>query len=359
MRIIYYILIFITLCQGAQAFFVRVGNNGDGVLVHDEIYLRDLYEMGIHKTPWFGSDVVPAIQSRWAQSPLFGTFATEAPLLVQKFSDAEKVTPGLGAVLISSLNRMKFTFSSDEKIFVDNVEPGFVALAVRIYENVYINEKLWQKMASQQRVALLIHEGLYSFAKTSCGEDFLTCKQSSEEIRPLVAQLFQETHPVDFIDQLFSKLKIAPLYRMCKDPALELKVEILQQKGLTCDTDKCEPKYRATRSAAFTEITDVYSDLSRFCNLASQQTAATGLPLIIKISAQIPKLEVLENGYINSKKEAYSGQIALSVAATTQSFPLEVVVKDEKSCNMSLFIQYAQILNFAKNTTISAHSYCH
>lgn len=143
-----------------------LGNPGKGVLVDDKVFLQDLYSLGIHENPHFGSEILP----EFTHLPELG-FAYPENLLARKLTDIETAVPGLGQYILASMKVYDwFLIKEDLKTITDDTDPValppgalLIQLANRRDASIRINENNWVKMDDANKTALIIHEAVYSF----------------------------------------------------------------------------------------------------------------------------------------------------------------------------------------------------
>jgi hypothetical protein len=179
-----------------------VGNNGEGVLSGDVIYLRDLYENKNHLSPYVGSNIAPQIAARSWMLSFLQNIPFEHELMLKKLSDAEAMKPGFGIFLLEALGIYYF-WHSDNYVGARTPDPltlengnSLQVLAVRQYNGVKIFWHNYQRMSAEHQVALILHELIASYVKVVGSECHRLhrppCTQSSTAARILTNKLFTE-----------------------------------------------------------------------------------------------------------------------------------------------------------------------
>jgi|GEM_PF-2591387 len=199
MKAIFFLLIcFPSLCfAGGHV----IGNGGDGLILDHRLYLRDLVEADVEKNPYFGAASDPHLEKKlrllvWDQEKL----PVEMKLLARKLTDLEKISPNLGEYVLEAI--LHYTWSPvsapletipDPEIVLKTPE-NLLQIANRLDTNIRIHRQSWLEMSVENRVALILHEALYSLLKPLCGFDQKlqeqSCLQSARKARSLTGELF-------------------------------------------------------------------------------------------------------------------------------------------------------------------------
>ncbi len=193
-----YLVGVISLFLAANSGMAEAGGSGtrggDGVRIDGQLYLSDLVEAGIEKTPYIPNvKIRPAFAATVAYS--FPNQSKEfQDLLAQKLSHLETVSPAFAAAMNRALEVMTFNFNSetcpnikDEGRMLVTDEP-YVQLALRDQLNVMICD-LWGELIPSNQVALILHELIYSYSHFLKDEDGIS-RQQSVPTRVLNAALF-------------------------------------------------------------------------------------------------------------------------------------------------------------------------
>jgi|GEM_PF-4469788 len=189
----YFLFLFISTNVFAGGFVG--GNGGEGIDDHGRLYVRDLYSIGAHTSPWFGDAVDPHLPPL----PKF-TFAYPRNLLARKLTDLNEGTPGLGDFLLMAIKQYTWTLVDAELNLADSlrdpvkIPPGIKIkhIAGRFGHSIRINKVNWMKLNDENKVALIIHEAVFSLLEpTADPNGFFS--QSSEVARELTGQFFIAT----------------------------------------------------------------------------------------------------------------------------------------------------------------------
>lgn len=193
-------MLFIGLCLAASPAFgggdLVVGNAGEVFRVGGRLHLRDLYDA---PKIVFGNEIVPLIQQAFLASPLSALPLSEPEraMLLYKLTDIERMEPNLGLYLIEGSRFYEWRFVNEPLKLIDDplvmeLPPGSERLtaANRFYYTIRLQRGLWQEMNSETRVALIIHELLYSLINVQCDPETSYCAQSAVPVRELVAKAF-------------------------------------------------------------------------------------------------------------------------------------------------------------------------
>lgn len=180
---------------------VFVGNGGEGVEIGGRLFLRDLYETGTHLDPRFGREIDPALSLRVESGASLLPPDVDRSLLARKLSDLQRLSPLLGALAWASIEYYRWALV-DEPLALPPEEgspfrPGLgrerVALANRYQGIIRLHKSGWARLSSEHRVALLLHEALYSFHLPECRRPG-DCRQPAERVRDLVSLAFSDPY---------------------------------------------------------------------------------------------------------------------------------------------------------------------
>lgn len=172
------------------------GGGGGGVIDGGNIYVVDLVEAGVEKSPYFDSSVNanPDFSKRIAKA-LQNLPNVPVDLLSQKL---EEIYQNYDHALPLEILQMFELFSwqmvdfslvhiPDENPVVDIAPTAQVQLASRTRRTLKLDSNAWAKLNPANRVALIIHEAIYSLVKT----------KNSDDARAIVGYLFS----ADFKDR--------------------------------------------------------------------------------------------------------------------------------------------------------------
>lgn len=198
------ILLFVILPGGMAWSQINVGNNGgEGVAKDDGLYVRDLYEESTHLNPYIGPVVDDKFRSLGRTGESLRAMGVDLKLLRRKLTDLNRATPGLGFLVLKALSHYRMAFSDealphlsvsfsadvDRSRFSDNLRQ----LAIRRGMEIEFDRRNWSALNAAHRVALVIHEGIFSMLKPialNLREDRFA--QASAFVRPIVGQLFSQ-----------------------------------------------------------------------------------------------------------------------------------------------------------------------
>jgi len=149
------------------------GNGGKGVVIKGRLYLLDLVEAGIEKSPFFDEtvQVPPYVRARVAQ--VFATLDDfPVDLVARKLAEIMSRNYAMGLLMLKTMELYRWRFVDidlapvhDQREGVKVQEGGYIQLAKRLSVSIIINRSAWKKMDTANRVALIFHESNYAFAK--------------------------------------------------------------------------------------------------------------------------------------------------------------------------------------------------
>lgn len=179
---------------------ILVGNGGEGFLENKKIYVRDLYDAGIHQSPYFG-EVAETRWLDWHKASNIKSIGVSETLLAKKLTDINKMEPHLGTWISQIINQYSWIFTEKElSLLLDDApikkdsEKNRVQIANRDLNTIRINSKAWKALSEEQKIALVIHEAIYSMVKPEC-KNPPTCtefRQPSRIAREVVAIVFKK-----------------------------------------------------------------------------------------------------------------------------------------------------------------------
>ncbi|KYG64845.1 hypothetical protein AZI86_11625 [Bdellovibrio bacteriovorus] len=166
-----------------------VGNAGSGIAINGAIFVQDLYSVSAHLNPYIG----PSVDLRLAGLKRF-SFPVPEKLLLQKLTDLNKAVPRLGDVLILAMNEYDWILVDEELVLLNEGDDPValpagaerVQLANRLQGLIRINSHGWSKLDEANKVALLIHEAVYSLLTPNL-------IQGAQSARHLTGQFFLMT----------------------------------------------------------------------------------------------------------------------------------------------------------------------
>lgn len=187
-------LCFFTSAAGAV---IRVGNGGEGVRKNGALYLRDLFEANLHLNPYIGQSIEPYFETEVQHSNV-SRLPIPLDLLARKLTDLQWVSPQLGHYVLAAINSYQWIFVDEPLQPFDDEGSPFVLservpLANRFQSTIRLQRSAWRQLSPAHRIALILHEAVYSMIKPVCREDL--CKQPSYQAREITALLFSNDPP--------------------------------------------------------------------------------------------------------------------------------------------------------------------
>ena len=339
----------------AEAVVVRIGNNGEGILLNGQIYLRDFYEAGIHLNPWISNDVSEQIKFQWISAKLENIFPEDALLIKSKLTDLDREIPGLGLLSTLILEDLNIRFSDKKSLFDEKRDGSFFVVALRIKDSLYIHKRAWAQMDAANRVGLLVHEVIYSLGNRNCTHG-ITCKQFSEEIRPLVAELFRVKHPPSFVDELFEKLAIQPLYGLCSKPIATLNYRIFKKTAKTCNSGKCPvvskggfTVFRNNEAASAKNISDICGQFKKSKSLDNAS---------LQIEVAMNNVNIVKRFYGLEKGDKNDEQAAYLLSDSSQNYFLDISSEEAPICENKIRRELARLSSSFGNDFLFTRESC-
>ena len=143
-----FVFLFLLLPLFAQA-HTFIGNGGEGVEFQGSIYVRDLFAMEIHQSPYIGAKTDSRL-------PIFHSIQFNYPreLLARKLTDINQMAPGLGDFLMDALNIYSWTLEEFElRPITDTNDPivlppgaKLVQIANRLGNTIRIHRPSWERL---------------------------------------------------------------------------------------------------------------------------------------------------------------------------------------------------------------------
>ncbi|KYG64792.1 hypothetical protein AZI86_11345 [Bdellovibrio bacteriovorus] len=162
-------LILLLAVHNAHASYVFVGSGGEGYESEGQIYTRDLYDYDLHKTPWFGNDRDPILEARLKNWDQLDLSAEERDLLLRKLTDLNARHPYLGDDIMMVLEYFRWSYSNEKLVLLEPDEirkpidkTKRVSIANRFINSILVERNAFQKLDSKNKIALLLHEAIYS-----------------------------------------------------------------------------------------------------------------------------------------------------------------------------------------------------
>lgn len=166
------------------------GNGGDGIEIGGQLYVRDLVNIDLHKTPYIGNITDPELPSLPSQSSM--NFEYPKELLARKLTDLNKACPSIGDYLLAVIkyhNWVTVDFpltpitDDDDAIKLPKDAKNF-QIASRLGNIIRIQKNAWDRLDDANKVALIIHEAVFSLSKLtkSSGPLFIQDARTAREI---------------------------------------------------------------------------------------------------------------------------------------------------------------------------------
>lgn len=178
MKVIHFLFLGVVLFSSfsVEAGSILVGNGGEGIDDGQTVYLRELYESVI----WRDDDELPYRQ--FAKHRHIEALITEdilsdvkisRDLLIRKLSQIDSRVPNLGLILADVIQMHQWSPAAGELPLLPDYDPTsyFRAssvtrkqIALRYGRKIQIDTKLLERMPESHRVALIVHEAIYSMS---------------------------------------------------------------------------------------------------------------------------------------------------------------------------------------------------
>ncbi|KYG62319.1 hypothetical protein AZI87_17500 [Bdellovibrio bacteriovorus] len=175
-----------------------VGSGGAGILKDNRIYLLDLYEVGLPE-PLIDSSVIPDedILNRAKAMPHFTD--DESMIFAQKMTEIRRKAPRFANVLLLALSKYQWylvdtplaVIKEDTPLDLENMQ--LVQIANRLETRVRIYRPYWESMSPKSKVALVIHELVYSIHRpTMVSREKYAFVVDAVRVRSIVAWMLSE-----------------------------------------------------------------------------------------------------------------------------------------------------------------------
>lgn len=153
----------------ANASYVFVGSGGEGYESHGKIFTRDLFDYDLHEAPWFGTERDPILAAQLAKWNPLELSPQELDLLLRKLTDLNSAHNFLGDDLLMVLEYFNWSYTKDPLVLLEPDEirkpidkTKRVSIANRFMNSIVINRELFQRLDEKNKIALLLHEAIYS-----------------------------------------------------------------------------------------------------------------------------------------------------------------------------------------------------
>lgn len=166
-------LLFISPFLHANGF---VGNGGNGVQLGSKIFVYDLFIVNAQAKPYFGNEIDETLPSLPSDEAFQFTYSKT--LLKRKLTDLNRIAPGLGDYILMSMKSYNWvlvdTTLTPIKIAKSAIKLPAGARVVQIANRndliIRINRAAWEKLDGANKIALLIHEAVFSLLRPTPGD---------------------------------------------------------------------------------------------------------------------------------------------------------------------------------------------
>jgi hypothetical protein len=161
-------LLFISPLLHANGF---VGNGGNGIQLGSKIFVYDLFILSAHTKPYFGNEIDETLPSLPSDEAFQFTYSKT--LLKRKLTDLNRIAPGLGDYILMSMKSYNWVLV-DTPLTSIKIAKGAIKLpaGARVLQIanrsdliIRINRAVWQKLDDANKIALLIHEAVFSLLR--------------------------------------------------------------------------------------------------------------------------------------------------------------------------------------------------
>jgi hypothetical protein len=186
MKPIALIFILTTLLANSALAGKEAGNGGNGLLIGGTPYVLDLVEAGVEKAPYFSQGTIdPAIRSKIA------VYLKQFPEIINplssKLTEVEAISPIMAWSLVEAFRFFNIRVVDDALVnihdddsVVDYDPANLVQLAIRRGASIFLSGKWWPQLKVEQKVALMVHEIIYSFQNVKEVRHFVGYKANGE-----------------------------------------------------------------------------------------------------------------------------------------------------------------------------------
>jgi hypothetical protein len=179
-----------------------IGNGGEVFLKDNEYYLRDLVEANSHLSPAFNcqtnSHYLDKIDSQFVEK-----LNLDKSLLAQKLCDMDSLIPNLSKILITAINAHSWSLITDELGLLPDDGPLLssdvtrLQAANRTLYNIRIQQQIWNKINPKHKIALILHEVIFSLLKFNCTNPECSLHQQPARIARQITGLAFNIHTLN------------------------------------------------------------------------------------------------------------------------------------------------------------------
>lgn len=171
-------------------------HGGVGIISGSKLYVLDLYEAGIEENSYIDTSI--GLEKGLVNRLNFNfPLASNVPtvLLANKISEVSKLFPMLAFSLVRGMELFTWRFVNSSLINTNDEDPSIIVdpklrvqIAVRKNSTIFINRDAWAKLSDNHKVALILHEVIYSFYKS-----LTSLMSTSARTREIVSYIMSES----------------------------------------------------------------------------------------------------------------------------------------------------------------------
>lgn len=218
--------LFFTPLLPTEASTTFVGNAGDGFLINGRAYLADLVLGGenMYLSPWTGSHPSRPFRVEPSLSEFLGV---PPSLLEAKLRDADDIYNGLGHLIGDAIRMHQWSFTdltlgstcdrSPPIVDMDSSHIRNIQIANRYQGEIRLQKGLWQKMDDSHRVALLIHEGVYSLLNAFSSPRSCVSAEPANLVRKIVRLIYEppSSKEKELTQEMLNSLRLTAGFERC------------------------------------------------------------------------------------------------------------------------------------------------
>lgn len=222
MKILFSLFLFCFIGSSAYA-HTFIGNGGEGLRVGDKLFVRDLYEASNHLSPYFGSTIDSKFLNLKENSSL-SRIHFSRDLLRKKLTDINLFESFLGYYILQAINQYNWIFTEEKLGLLPDDGPiiaiasdARVQIANRDLGNIRLHRASWDQLSEQGKIALIIHEAVFSLLKPICNSQS-SCDimyQSPRLAREITALFFLPPNKKSFDERLKQSLSLPQEMAYC------------------------------------------------------------------------------------------------------------------------------------------------
>lgn len=331
-----------------------VGNAGDGLEFDGKIVVYDLFSFGVHKNPYFGVEKDPLFPSL----PSYKEMGFEYPknLLQQKLTDLNSIAPGMGDYVLMAIKGYTWVLQdfpltpikrTDDPVILP-AGSRLIQIANRLGMNIRIHKETWGRLDDANKVALIVHEAIFSLVRPMPVEGGYEV-QPSRTAREIVGAFFEESlyhkNPSVIYGPLAARLSIPdipiPLWELRKSPIWELSYRYSSKYLCEGKEPNCSPEVKVDFPAVDFSEKQSYSSLKNhlesFCNTVEEAYKKDPNQVFFLDSKWTSSPVRLEIGQYNvspglSQFQFHAGVVSQTRSPSKNTFPLVNTLTPARSC---------------------------